>query len=333
MPVAMAQKVQALRVDFRSAAQLADLLGVSRSQVTRWLKGEGIDPLNAERVDLLELLWSNLCRIYDSDAALEWLLGLNPMPRRPQADRSHPGRARGGADARHPRRAVRLVRVILHRCFAWDERARASRPDGPLWFPRLPGRRPPRQPRRYGCLYLADREVSRSSSSSPASAAGAPRRCPPARGLPLALAALELPDDAELVDLDDPAVLTGTSAAPLPGRHPRPGGHPTAGALVCTSAPGRCRVALVVGYEAALGECHPVRSRGLAARAIRPGAALEEFGGRGSRRFLRPARDRMSGAHHSILSTPVVRHVVGVAQGDLMVAPGRAVIVAWPNFS
>ena len=73
MPVALAQKVEALRVDFRSAARLADLLGVSRSQVTRWLRGAGIDPLNAQKVDLLELVWSNVLRIYDKDAALEWL--------------------------------------------------------------------------------------------------------------------------------------------------------------------------------------------------------------------------------------------------------------------
>jgi hypothetical protein len=79
MPVALAHKVQALRVDFRSAARLADLLGVSRSQVTRWLRGAGIDPLNAERVDLLELVWSNVLRIYERDAALAWLFGVNPL--------------------------------------------------------------------------------------------------------------------------------------------------------------------------------------------------------------------------------------------------------------
>ena len=67
-----------LRADFRSAAQLADMLGVSRSQVTRWLRGSGIDPLNAERVDVLELVWSNLLRLYDREAALAWLFGLNP---------------------------------------------------------------------------------------------------------------------------------------------------------------------------------------------------------------------------------------------------------------
>src|SRR5712691_5616784 len=79
MPVATAQKVEALRADFRSAAQLADLLGVNRSRVTRWLRGAGIDPLNAERVDLLELVWSSLLRLYDPDTAWAWLFGLNPQ--------------------------------------------------------------------------------------------------------------------------------------------------------------------------------------------------------------------------------------------------------------
>jgi hypothetical protein len=78
MPLATARKVEALRADFRSAAQLADMLGVSRSQVTRWLRGAGIDPLNAERVDLLELVWANLLRLYDKPAALAWLFGVNP---------------------------------------------------------------------------------------------------------------------------------------------------------------------------------------------------------------------------------------------------------------
>src|SRR5207245_3330848 len=78
MPVATVRKVEALRADFRSAAALADMLGVSRSRVTRWLRGAGIDPLNAERVDLLELVWSSLLRLYERDAALSWLFGLNP---------------------------------------------------------------------------------------------------------------------------------------------------------------------------------------------------------------------------------------------------------------
>jgi hypothetical protein len=79
MPVGTIQKVEALRHDFRSAARLAEMLGVSRSQVTRWLQGAGIDPLNAEKVDLLDLVWSSLLRLYEREAALSWLFGLNPL--------------------------------------------------------------------------------------------------------------------------------------------------------------------------------------------------------------------------------------------------------------
>jgi hypothetical protein len=78
MPVATARKVEALTVDFKSGAAVADLLGVSRSRVSRWLRGAGIDALNAERVDLLELVWSNLLRLYDRETARSWLFGLNP---------------------------------------------------------------------------------------------------------------------------------------------------------------------------------------------------------------------------------------------------------------
>jgi uncharacterized protein (DUF2384 family) len=78
VPVATAAKIEALRRDFKSRAAVADLLGVSRSRVTRWLQGAGIDPLNAERVDLLELVWANLLRVYEPEAARAWLLGSNP---------------------------------------------------------------------------------------------------------------------------------------------------------------------------------------------------------------------------------------------------------------
>lgn len=101
MPVAIVRKVEALRHDFRSAAQLADMLGVSRSQVTRWLRGAGIDPLNAQKVDLLEMVWSNLLRLYEREAALSWLFGINPL----LGDRRPIDLIRAG-------RAEELVRVI-----------------------------------------------------------------------------------------------------------------------------------------------------------------------------------------------------------------------------
>jgi uncharacterized protein (DUF2384 family) len=79
MPVATVHKIEALRDDFRSSARLAEMLGVNRSQVTRWLRGAGIDPLNAEKIDLLELVWGSLLRLYAKEAALAWLFGLNPL--------------------------------------------------------------------------------------------------------------------------------------------------------------------------------------------------------------------------------------------------------------
>jgi hypothetical protein len=99
--------------------------------------------------------------------------------------------------------------VILYRCFAWEAGAQQTGPDGPLWFPRsFQGDGRHDNPDVYGCLYLADRAVS-SVVEQLARFRG--QRLSPAllrrRGLPLAVAALALDDDAELVDLDDPAVL------------------------------------------------------------------------------------------------------------------------------
>ena len=78
MPVTTAEKVRALSRDFGSQRRLAELLGVSPAQVTRWQRGQGIDPLNAARVDLLELVMDDLLRLYPVAAAERWLVGVNP---------------------------------------------------------------------------------------------------------------------------------------------------------------------------------------------------------------------------------------------------------------
>jgi uncharacterized protein (DUF2384 family) len=78
VPVATATKITALSEDLGSQRRVADLLGVSPAQVTRWRKGGGIDLVNAERVDLLELVLASLLRLYPAEAAEQWLLGLNP---------------------------------------------------------------------------------------------------------------------------------------------------------------------------------------------------------------------------------------------------------------
>jgi hypothetical protein len=99
--------------------------------------------------------------------------------------------------------------LILHRCFAWNERARPGQIDSPLWFPRdYQGDGRHDNPDVYGCLYLTDREVS--GIVEQFARFRGQRLIEPMlvrRRLPLALAAIELPDSADLVDLDDPAVL------------------------------------------------------------------------------------------------------------------------------
>lgn len=78
MPVSTVAKVTALSRDFGSQRRLAELLGVNPAQVTRWRRGQGIDEVNAGRVDLLELVMASLLRLYTTEAAERWLLGANP---------------------------------------------------------------------------------------------------------------------------------------------------------------------------------------------------------------------------------------------------------------
>jgi hypothetical protein len=99
--------------------------------------------------------------------------------------------------------------VILYRCFAWNRRSAARNEGGALWIPRAyqgDGRHD--NPAEYGCLYLTDREVSGVVEQL---APWRGQRLVPEllvrRGLPLAVAAVEVPDDADLIDLDEPRVL------------------------------------------------------------------------------------------------------------------------------
>jgi transcriptional regulator with XRE-family HTH domain len=78
MPVAPALKVEALSRDFHSQRRLADALGVSPAQISRWKRGQGLDADNAERLDLLELVMSALLRLYEPETVEKWLFGLNP---------------------------------------------------------------------------------------------------------------------------------------------------------------------------------------------------------------------------------------------------------------
>jgi hypothetical protein len=78
MPVSTAAKITALTEDLGSQHRVAELLGVSPVQVTRWRKGGGIDINDAERVDLLEFVLASLSRIYAPEVVEKWLRGTNP---------------------------------------------------------------------------------------------------------------------------------------------------------------------------------------------------------------------------------------------------------------
>lgn len=100
MAVATAEKVVALSRDFGSQRRLAEVLDVSPAQITRWRRGQGIDEVNAGRVDLLEMMMASLLRLYAAEAAERWLLGANPSlgGRRP-LDLIRRGHAREVLDA------------------------------------------------------------------------------------------------------------------------------------------------------------------------------------------------------------------------------------------
>lgn len=99
--------------------------------------------------------------------------------------------------------------MILFRCFPWDREAPAATRGGALWFPRLlqgDGRHD--NPLLYGCLYVS---VEPLSPVVERLARFAGRHLTADKlvsfGLPVSLATLELGDDAEIVDLDEPRVL------------------------------------------------------------------------------------------------------------------------------
>jgi hypothetical protein len=106
--------------------------------------------------------------------------------------------------------------VILFRCLAWDRAASPRARGGPLWFPRmLQGNGRHDNPEVYGCLYVSVEPVS-AVAEQLQRLAGTSLEEPDLvrRGLPLALAAIDFDERAELVDLDDPAVLVGEGLRP-----------------------------------------------------------------------------------------------------------------------
>jgi hypothetical protein len=107
--------------------------------------------------------------------------------------------------------------VRLWRTLPLDRRAAADQAGGALWFPREQqgyGRHD--NPDLYGCLYVAEDAVS-AVAESLADFRGTGRLTASMlvhMGRPLALAEIELPDEAVVIDLDDPAILTAEELRP-----------------------------------------------------------------------------------------------------------------------
>ena len=106
--------------------------------------------------------------------------------------------------------------MILFRCLAWDKAASPASRGGPLWFPRmLQGNGRHDNPDLYGCLYVSVEPVS-AVAEQIQRLAGTSLEAPDLlrRGLPLALAAIDVDENGELLDLDDPKVLVGEGLRP-----------------------------------------------------------------------------------------------------------------------
>ncbi len=107
--------------------------------------------------------------------------------------------------------------MILWRVLPWDPPARPAAPGGALWFPRpFQGTARHDAPARYGCLYVTEAAVSAVAEAlAPFRGTGDLHPELLTRtGRPLALAELALEPGAPLIDLDDPAVLTGEGLRP-----------------------------------------------------------------------------------------------------------------------
>ena len=70
-------KLQRLTAEFGGQSEVARLLEVDRSRVSRWLRGEEPDPSNGAALDALEYVWTRLLRTYTASTAVKWLHGFN----------------------------------------------------------------------------------------------------------------------------------------------------------------------------------------------------------------------------------------------------------------
>src|SRR5438093_7045125 len=65
-----------LRILFGSQNRIAELLGVDRSSVHRWINGKDLpDSENEEKIIAIRYILSRLTRIFQEEVAMSWLRG------------------------------------------------------------------------------------------------------------------------------------------------------------------------------------------------------------------------------------------------------------------
>ena len=77
----MKQKLRAVSKDLGSQAEVARVLGVSRSRVTRWLRDEQPDIENQRKIEGLEFVLGRLLRLLEPQSATKFLTASNPVLR------------------------------------------------------------------------------------------------------------------------------------------------------------------------------------------------------------------------------------------------------------
>ncbi len=78
-PHLAAARLDSIRRAFPSDAAIADVLGMSRSQLGRWRAGQTPDPENAHRLAALDVVISLLSGYLEPEVIGDWLRGTNPL--------------------------------------------------------------------------------------------------------------------------------------------------------------------------------------------------------------------------------------------------------------
>lgn len=70
-------ELQLMEAVFGNKNKVAQVLGVSRSRVSKWAKGENPDEINKEKLSGLNYLLTILLNHYLPQTAMKWLMGNN----------------------------------------------------------------------------------------------------------------------------------------------------------------------------------------------------------------------------------------------------------------